>query len=256
MVRKYLVGIALLTVIAISGCSAANKETTAEANTSKAPAAETAADIEAASDVLEIEFWHALESQYQETLNRVVGEFNDSHDNIVIKPMYIGNYTALNEAIVSANAANTNLRGVAMANIPYVTAYGAGGLCEDLGPYIQRDGFEIDDFGEGLIQAAKYEDVQVALPFLVSTEVVYYNRDLLNELGLQIPKTWDEIPSFLEKASDISCRRQNQPATAWYFPAGLHGIMSRSLSITVFSWLLPKARPTLLLNIQSNWFPI
>ena len=42
--------------------------------------------------------------------------------------MYIGNYTALNEAIVSANAANTNLPGVAMANIPYVTAYGAGGL--------------------------------------------------------------------------------------------------------------------------------
>jgi len=164
MVKKYLVGIALLTVIAISGCSAASKETTAEANTSKAPAAETAADTEAASDVLEIEFWHALESQYQETLNRVVGEFNDSHDNIVIKPMYIGNYTALNEAIVSANAANTNLPGVAMANIPYVTAYGAGGLCEDLGPYIQRDGFEIDDFGEGLIQAAKYEDVQVALP--------------------------------------------------------------------------------------------
>ena len=204
MVKKYLVGIALLTVIAISGCSAASKETTAEANTSKAPAAETAADTEAASDVLEIEFWHALESQYQETLNRVVGEFNDSHDNIVIKPMYIGNYTALNEAIVSANAANTNLPGVAMANIPYVTAYGAGGLCEDLGPYIQRDGFEIDDFGEGLIQAAKYEDVQVALPFLVSTEVVYYNRELLNELGLQIPKTWDEIPSFLEKASDIS----------------------------------------------------
>ena len=210
MVRKYLVGIALLTVIAISGCSAANKETTAEANTSKAPAAETAADIEAASDVLEIEFWHALESQYQETLNRVVGEFNDSHDNIVIKPMYIGNYTALNEAIVSANAANTNLPGVAMANIPYVTAYGAGGLCEDLGPYIQRDGFEIDDFGEGLIQAAKYEDVQVALPFLVSTEVVYYNRDLLNELGLQIPKTWDEIPSFLEKASDISADGKTQ----------------------------------------------
>ncbi len=127
-------GIALLTVIAISGCSAASKETTAEANTSKAPAAENRCGYRSCLRCIEIEFWHALESQYQETLNRVVGEFNDSHDNIVIKPMYIGNYTALNEAIVSANAANTNLPGVAMANIPYVTAYGAGGLCEDLGP--------------------------------------------------------------------------------------------------------------------------
>lgn len=206
MIKRYLAGIALLTVITMSGCSAKVQETTADAGTTpaaSAPAAEAAADSGAASDVIEIEFWHALENQYEETLNRVVGDFNSTHDSIVVKPMYIGNYSALNEAIVSANAANTNLPGVAMANIPYVTGYGAGGLCEDLGPYIQRDGFEIDDFGEGLIQAAKYEDVQVALPFLVSTEVVYYNRDLMKELGLEMPKTWDEMPQFLEKASDV-----------------------------------------------------
>lgn len=206
MIKRYLAGIALLTVITMSGCSAKVQETTADAGTTpaaSAPAAEAAADSGAASDVIEIEFWHALENQYEETLNRVVGDFNSTHDSIVVKPMYIGNYSALNEAIVSANAANTNLPGVTMANIPYVTGYGAGGLCEDLGPYIQRDGFEIDDFGEGLIQAAKYEDVQVALPFLVSTEVVYYNRDLMKELGLEMPKTWDEMPQFLEKASDV-----------------------------------------------------
>lgn len=148
MIKRYLAGIALLTVITMSGCSAKVQETTADAGTTpaaSAPAAEAAADSGTASDVIEIEFWHALENQYEETLNRVVGDFNSTHDSIVVKPMYIGNYSALNEAIVSANAANTNLPGVAMANIPYVTGYGAGGLCEDLGPYIQRDGFEIDD---------------------------------------------------------------------------------------------------------------
>ena len=202
MIKRYLAGIALLTVITMSGCSAKVQETTADAGTTpaaSAPAAEAAADSGTASDVIEIEFWHALENQYEETLNRVVGDFNSTHDSIVVKPMYIGNYSALNEAIVSANAANTNLPGVAMANIPYVTGYGAGGLCEDLGPYIQRDGFEIDDFGEGLIQAAKYEDVQVALPFLVSTEVVYYNRELMKELGLEMPKTWDEMREVARK---------------------------------------------------------
>ena len=139
MIKRYLAGIALLTVITMSGCSAKVQETTADAGTTpadSAPAAEAAADSGAASDVIEIEFWHALENQYEETLNRVVGDFNSTHDSIVVKPMYIGNYSALNEAIVSANAANTNLPGVAMANIPYVTGYGAGGLCEDLGPYI------------------------------------------------------------------------------------------------------------------------
>ncbi len=77
--------------------------------------------------------------------------------------------------------------------------------------YIQRDGFEIDDFGEGLIQAAaKIRGCTGSTSISVSTEVVYYNRDLLNELGLQIPKTWDEIPSFLEGLR-YQRRRQNQP---------------------------------------------
>ncbi|MEW4412153.1 ABC transporter substrate-binding protein [Clostridium sp. AN503] len=204
MLKRYLAGIALLTMITVSGCSTKATETSSETNASKVSASETNTDAGTSSDVLEIEFWHALENQYQATLNRVISDFNNTHDDMVVKPLYIGNYTALNEAIVSANAAETSLPGVAMANIPYVTAYGAGGLCEDLGPYIQRDNFEIDDFGEGLIQAAKYEDTQVALPFLVSTEVIYYNRDKMNELGLEIPETWNELPRFLEQASDVA----------------------------------------------------
>lgn len=211
MIRKYLTGIALLTAAALCGCSAQVKETTSAAKETTAAASETTAVTEAAaagesetpSGVMEIEFWHALESQYQGTLDRIVADYNSKHEDVVIKPMYIGNYAALNEAIVSANAANTGMPGVAMANIPFVTAYGAGGLCEDLGPYVERDNFEIEDFGEGFIQAAKYEDTLVALPFLLSTEVVFYNKDLMTELGLQIPETWDELPAFLEKASDI-----------------------------------------------------
>ena len=82
MIKRYLAGIALLTVITMSGCSAKVQETTAEAGTT--PAAEAAADSGAASDVIEIEFWHALENQYEETLNRVVGDFNSTHDSICL----------------------------------------------------------------------------------------------------------------------------------------------------------------------------
>ena len=87
MIKRYLAGIALLTVITMSGCSAKVQETTADTGTTpadSAPAAEAAADSGAASDVIEIEFWHALENQYEETLNRVVGDFNSTHDSICL----------------------------------------------------------------------------------------------------------------------------------------------------------------------------
>ncbi len=210
MRKRYLLML-LASAMVIGGCSG-NTERETEATEAKTTAEEispeqTSAEQESGNDgVIELEFWHALENQYEGTLNRVVEEFNESQDSIVVTPLYIGDYAALNEAIVTAHAAGTALPGLAMANIPYVSGYGSGGVCEDLGPYIERDNFEIDDFGEGLLQAGRYGGTQIALPFLVSTEVVFYNQDLMDELGLQIPEKWDEMQAFLEAGSLVDER--------------------------------------------------
>ena len=71
-----------------------------------------------------------------------------------------------------------------MANTPYVAEYGAGGLTEDLTPYIQATGFEIDDFGKGMVDASSYDGKQVALPFLISTQIMYYNKDMADAEGI------------------------------------------------------------------------
>ncbi len=204
--KKRVLAVSLAAAMVMSGCAGSKPAETA-APTTAAPAAteapaETAAPA-ASGDVIEIEFWHALETQYEPTLNKVVEEFNNTHKNIVVKPLYIGAYAALNEAIVAANAAGIDLPGVAMANIPYVTSYGAGGICEDLGPYMEAENFDLDDFGDGLRKAGEYEGTQYALPFLVSTEVVYYNKDLMTELNLEMPEKWADMTAFLEKGSVV-----------------------------------------------------
>ncbi|MDO5408153.1 MAG: ABC transporter substrate-binding protein [Eubacteriales bacterium] len=202
MKKRYLTGIVMLTAAMLGACSGQKTTTeTSKVDTTEVNTESEKASTETPGGVIEIEFWHALENQYEATLNKVVDEFNKTHTDISVKPVYVGAYAALNEAIVASNAAGTGLPGVAMANIPYVAGYGSSNLCEDLGPYIERDGFEIDDFGEGLVKAAKYGDTQVALPFLVSTEVVFYNKDMASELGVEIPEKWDDMPAFLEKAS-------------------------------------------------------
>ncbi len=200
--RQKILVLAAATAMILSGCSGGRKAQEA-GGTSTAATQKEAESAGGESEVIEIEFWHALETQYEDTLNKVVEEFNNTHEDIVVKPMYIGAYAALNESIVAAHAAGTGLPGVAMANIPYVTGYGSGGVCEDLGPYMERDNFEIDDFGEGLRKAGEYNGVQVALPFLVSTEVVFYNQDLMKELGLEMPEKWEDMTAFLEQASVV-----------------------------------------------------
>lgn len=209
--KKRMSALILAAVVVITaGCSGGGSTGTAPVATEQATTSSTSGETQAAQtgqtdgSVIELEWWHALENQYEPIVNQVVDEFNASQDRIKVKPMYIGAYAALNEAIVAANAAGTGLPGLAMANIPYVSGYGSGGLCEDLGPYIEADGFELDDFGEGMVKAAKYGDTQVALPFLVSTQVMFYNKDMAKELGVEIPERWDDMDAFLQAASKVN----------------------------------------------------
>lgn len=169
--------------------------------------AEKAAASNVSYDVKEpisIVWWHALEKQYDQTVADVVNGFNNSQNLVTVSAEYIGNYAAVNEALVAAHAAGTGLPGVCVANTPYVAEYGAGGLAEDLTPYIKATGFDIDDFGAGLVAASSYENKQVSLPFLISTQVMYYNKSMADKLGVTVPEKFSDMESFLKKVSKVN----------------------------------------------------
>ena len=173
------------------------------ASTGAAGKADDAAKY-AVTEPITIEWWHALENQYAGTVEKVVKGFNSSQKLVTVQARYIGSYAQLNEALVAAHAAGTGLPAISAANTPYVAEYGAGGLTEDLKPYIKATNFDINDFGEGLIAATAYKDKQAALPFLISTQVIFYNADMAKALGVQVPTKWNDMEPFLKAASKRS----------------------------------------------------
>lgn len=205
-------GVALLLVAAmtagtLSGCSGGGSTGKAGAGAQGEAKTEAAAVDPAMYEVTEpitIKWWHALEEQYSETVDKIVGDFNASQDLITVEAEYIGNYTKLNEALVAAHAAGTDLPAITAANTPYVAEYGAGGLTEDLTPYIQATGYDLSDFGDGMIAASSYGGKQVSLPFLISTQIVYYNKSMADELGITVPEKWSDMDAFLEKATQYN----------------------------------------------------
>lgn len=209
-------GIALVLAAAmmagsITGCSGGGSTGKAGAQggdtTKAAEGGETTAALEVdpskyeVTEPITIKWWHALEDQYSETVEKVVSDFNSSQDFITVEAEYIGSYTKLNEALVAAHAAGTDLPAITAANTPYVAEYGAGGLTEDLTPYMAASDYDTSDFGEGMIAAAQYNGKQVSLPFLISTQIMYYNKDMADELGITIPEKWSDMDGFLEKAT-------------------------------------------------------
>ena len=165
-----------------------------------APAAQISYEV---TEPITIEWWHALEQQYWPLVEEIVGGFNTSQKLITVDAKYIGNYATVNETLVAAHAAGSGLPALTVANTPYVAEYGKGGLCEDLNPYIKATGYDIDDFGEGLIVATTYEDKQVTLPFLISTQVMYYNKTMADNEGIVIPAKFADMEAFMAKASKM-----------------------------------------------------
>lgn len=210
--KKRLLMLLVLSLSIISLMACGNKEDndkesagTVE-NGDNEPSEETEAVDASQYEVTEpitITWWHALEDQYSGVVEKVVSDFNDSQDLITVEAEYVGNYSDVNEALVAAHAAGTGLPAVTVANTPYVAEYGASGLTEELEPYMAATGMDINDFGLGLVNASSFEGKQVSLPFLISTQIMYYNKDMADDLGVTIPTQFSEMEEFFEKVSEV-----------------------------------------------------
>ncbi len=181
---KKLISLLLVGILALSLVSAVAEDTTPYAVT----------------EPITIQWWHAHEDQFDEHIKYMVDEFQKQYPNITVEAIYSGSYGEINEAFVAAVAAG-EVPALVTANTSYPAVYGSQGLAEDLTPYIEAYNYDLADFGEGLIASTSYEGQQVSLPYLISTQVMYYDKTAAEEEGIEMPKTFNDLEAFLEKAT-------------------------------------------------------
>jgi multiple sugar transport system substrate-binding protein len=77
--------------------------------------------------------------------------------------------------------------------------------------FSQSESLTPDDYYEGVIKTAYYEESYWGLPWIANPMMVYYNKDLFDEAGVSYPTTtddwtWDE---FIETARQFSGMKTN-----------------------------------------------
>lgn len=80
--------------------------------------------------------------------------------------------------------------------------YAAEGVLENLDPYIQKSGYNLNDYWGGLLESAKYKGSVYGLPRDIEVNVLYYNKDLFDKAGVKYPDaswTWDDLLAAAEK---------------------------------------------------------
>lgn len=150
---------------------------------------------------ISITWWHAHEEPFHESLQYMVDAFNKENTlGITVTPIYIGNYATVNSTFLKGSD-KYETPALLTCNTSYPSLYGEKGLCEALDPYIAESGYPISDFGAGLIESTSYNGEQIALPYLISTQTLFYNKTAVETEGIPLPKTLDDMDAFLEKAT-------------------------------------------------------
>lgn len=75
----------------------------------------------------------------------------------------------------------------------------ANGFAADLSPYYEKYGWK-DALVPAGVSLATFDGKQYFVPTEVGASVVWYRTDLYEQLGLTVPKTWDELMANAEKA--------------------------------------------------------
>jgi multiple sugar transport system substrate-binding protein len=82
-----------------------------------------------------------------------------------------------------------------------VLPYAAQGVLENLDPYIEQAGYDLEDYWPSLLDPAKFEGSVYGFPRDMSAEVLYYNKDIFDEVGIDYPTdewTWDDLLAAAE----------------------------------------------------------
>ena len=80
--------------------------------------------------------------------------------------------------------------------------YAAEGVLENLDSYIQKSGYDLNDYWPGLLESAKYNGSVYGLPRDIESNVLYYNKDMFDKAGVKYPDenwTWDDLLAAAEK---------------------------------------------------------
>lgn len=193
--KKLLV--CLLALGLMTGCS--NKKTN-EAPTQT----EIVTDI---TSPVEITFWHAMSGVQEESLKKLTDNFMAENKNITVNLQNQSSYQDLQQKLTATTASPKNLPTLTQAYPDWMLNPISDGLVLQLDNYINHDKIGFDNYNDILPsfrESSKINNVIYSIPFNKSTEILWYNKTLFNELGLKVPTTMDE---FTNVAKEIKSKK-------------------------------------------------
>jgi multiple sugar transport system substrate-binding protein len=201
--RKILFLIISILTVVIVGCSSSNTSSEGNTPTSSASVAVNSenVDTKTPTEVAELKFWDMVwgPPEYIERAKKLVDQFNSEHPGIKVtyqSTPWTNWYQTFSTAIASRTAPDIS-SGAAYQAFNFYDMDEILPL-DDVIDQWKKEG-KLDDFFPGSVDALKYKDHYVALPWQIDIRVPFYRKDLFEKAGVSVPKTWDELRAAAKK---------------------------------------------------------
>ncbi|ARY90487.1 MULTISPECIES: ABC transporter substrate-binding protein [Lacticaseibacillus] len=176
----------------------------------------SAAKSSSSSAPVKITYWHRMTGSYDKALNKLITKFNQSQKKYKVVATSQGSYNALQQKIMAAGKSKTL---PTMAQSPYTNIgdYVKNQLLlpfdsEMLNGSDKLSSSQLKDIYPSFLAAGKYKGKYYGLPFSVSTSVLFYNKRLMSQYNISMPKTWADFAADQDKlkGTDINAVELDQ----------------------------------------------
>ena len=192
--NKLLVVLLVVLCFIISYSFIGCKGETVKTEEEKAPIEEAKEEpVEEVTDTEEVITVNILFEDTQDTYltEQYIDEFYASHPNIKVNFTYLPQKENYEKTRVEL-AAGSPTYDIVFFDDPMFPTYVTAGWIEPLNSYIERDGYNLDDFFESALNACKDGDIYYSLPFYEESNILYFRYDLFEKYNVEVPETLDE----------------------------------------------------------------
>lgn len=199
------------TMVVLAGCSGGQKtETTVDAKVDTAATGETAQAAESAEPVtIKFANYALLEQGYEEFWNNVKTGFEKEHPNVTIEYVTAPYGEMVNQVINMAGGGDRV--DMIFGEIDWVPGLADSGLTVPVTDIFSEE--YLADFYPAVMDSFNIDGQPYGLPMYVSPYVLYYNKDLFTQAGLDPetpPTTFDEMLAYAEKLSELKDANGNK----------------------------------------------
>jgi len=148
-----------------------------------------------------LQYWASVTHPTRELWReKMIEAFNQSYPNIEVRLLRIP-FAEYFTKLAVAFAAGTG-PDVFEVDCTMTPRYVWDGVLVDLTPYLQ---YELDDFLEASLAEGMVDEKLYAVPLLQSSQAIYYNKKMFQELGIEPPVdpdeawTWEQVVEIAKK---------------------------------------------------------